>query len=522
MLEPHPSHRLLQPKPPDKKRPLASSRKYSALDAWAPSPQYIGTPYRFRNYIAVGDVKMEIRNQIKKLLSASGHWAEVRYHGKLSRSLGVMKGEVSEISSKRYEGVGIRVLVDGTFGFASTGDLTQPSLEATLKKAEEMAREIASRRKKKIKLPATSRLAHGDFFIPGYEDLENMPWEKKLDLVRQTEEKLRGSSKSVESASCQYTEVFEEKIIMTTDGANAHSKLVRPEFRMSAFAADGAKHSRGFESIGVTGAWDCLFQNRTADTLIESASKSAVDLLKAPVANGGKAKVILSPAMVGLLCHEAIGHTVEADFVLSGSVAQGKLNQTVASNLVTLSDSGHSEFTKGAGGTLPFDDEGVLSQRVDVIKEGKLVGYLHNRESAEHFGVEPGGNSRAWEFSDEPLIRMRNTFIQPGTSKLDDMIAGIDEGFFVDGPEGGQADATGEFMFGANRVRRIKNGKLGETVQKLTVAGQAFDVLKTVDAVSSDFRWDLGAGHCGKGQPAKVDAGGPFIRCEVTLGGRGS
>ena len=224
--------------------------------------------------------------------------------------------------------------------------------------------------------------------------------------------------------------------------------------------------------------------------------------------------------MVGLLSHEAIGHTVEADFVLAGSVAAQKLNQNVASELVTLADSGTSEFVEGAGGTLPVDDEGVVTKRVNIIQDGKLVSYLHNRETAEHFGVEPGGNARAWEFSDEPLIRMRNTFIQPGKSEVDEMISGIQDGFFIDGPEGGQADATGEFMFGACKVRKIKKGKLAEQVQGVTVAGQCFDVLKTVDAVSKDFRWDLGAGHCGKGQPAKVDAGGPFLRCELIVGGK--
>ena len=161
----------------------------------------------------------------------------------------------------------------------------------------------------------------------------------------------------------------------------------------------------------------------------------------------------------------------------------------------------------------------MLARRVDIIKDGKLVNYLHNRETAAHFGVEPGGNARAWEYTDEPLIRMRNTFIQPGQDDLNEMIAGIKDGFFIDGPEGGQADATAEFMFGASKVRKIRNGKLAEHVQKITVSGQAFDVLKTVDAVSKDFQWDLGAGHCGKGQPAKVDAGGPYIRCEVLIGG---
>jgi TldD protein len=461
-----------------------------------------------------------VREAITQTLSKAKYWTEMRYHKKASHVCGVLRGEVNDMSSKHYEGVGLRCLVNGTWGFSSTGDTSVEGLTRALKKAEEMALAMSSHKKNKVRISPIRNLAKGDFFLPGYEELEKLPWEEKFALVKATEQKLRATSKKVESSSCTYSEVFEDKIIVTTDGADSHIRLVRPEFRVSAFAADGTLKTRGHESLGATGAWDCLFLNRNVESLVDEAGRNAVELLSAETAVGGKAKVILSPAMVGLLSHEAIGHTVEADFVLAGSVAADKLNQNVASPLVTLADSGGSEYRIGAGGTLPVDDEGVLSRRVDIIKDGVLVSYLHNRETATHFEAEPGGNARAWEFSDEPLIRMRNTFIQPGHDDLDKMISEIKDGYFIDGPEGGQADATGEFMFGASKVRRIKNGKLAESVQKITVAGQAFDVLKTVDAVSKDFRWDLGAGHCGKGQPAKVDAGGPYLRCEIMVGGK--
>jgi TldD protein len=460
-----------------------------------------------------------IQQNLRQVLGKSNHWVEARYHRRASHVMGVLKGEVSEMSSKHFEGVGLRCLIEGTWGFASTNDSSVLGLTKALKTAEEMARELASRKKRKINIVATNNLARGEFFLDGYDELSKLSWDEKFHLVRNAEEKLRKSSSLLDSASCNYSEVFEEKIIVTTDGADMHLKLVRPEFRLSAFAADGSKRTRGNESTGATGAWDCLFLNKNVEKLIDETGKNAVELLKAEAATGGRARVILSPAMVGLLSHEAIGHTVEADFVLAGSVAAQKFNQMVASPLVTLADSGASEFAKGAGGTLPVDDEGILSERVDIIKDGKLINFLHNRETAAHFETKPRGNARAWEFNDEPLIRMRNTFVQPGTSDLAEMISEIDDGYFIDGPEGGQADATGEFMFGASKVRKIKNGKLTEHVQKLTVSGQAFDVLKSVDAVSKDFQWDLGAGHCGKGQPAKVDAGGPYIRCEILIGG---
>jgi TldD protein len=230
----------------------------------------------------------------------------------------------------------------------------------------------------------------------------------------------------------------------------------------------------------------------------------------------------MAPSIVGLLVHEAIGHTVEADFVQSGSVASGLMGQRVASDKVTLCDSGISEYHTGAGGTIPVDDEGVLAQNTVIIRDGILESYLHNRESAAHYGVAPTGNARAWEYSDKPLIRMRNTYLQPGEETLEHMISTTDDGYLLEGPRNGQADATAEFTFGVTTARRIVNGQLGELVRGVTVTGNAFEVLGTVDAVSKEFRWDLGSGHCGKGQPAKVDAGGPYIRCRALLGGEQS
>jgi TldD protein len=245
-----------------------------------------------------------------------------------------------------------------------------------------------------------------------------------------------------------------------------------------------------------------------------------VDLLTAPHVPGGKAVCILAPSIVGLLSHEAIGHTVEADFVLSGSVAAGKIGQRVGSDLVTLCDSGAAEFGGHPGGSLPFDDEGVPTQNTVIIEDGIMKSYLHNRESAAHFNVAPTGNARSWLYHDEPLIRMRNTYIKPGTQSLAEIIESTPAGYLLIGAGSGQADATGEFMFGSDYAVEIKDGKLGKKFKEATISGVAFDVLQSVDAVSSEFVWDLGTGLCGKGQPAKVDAGGPYVRCQVTLGGR--
>jgi TldD protein len=223
--------------------------------------------------------------------------------------------------------------------------------------------------------------------------------------------------------------------------------------------------------------------------------------------------------MTGMLSHEAVGHTVEADLVLGGSVAAHNLNKRVASDLVTLTDFAHTAFGEPCPLPVFVDDEGTEAKDVTLIRNGILTGYMNSRESAQHFGMEPGGNARAWMFSDEPLIRMRNTAVHPGKDKLDDMIASIDDGYYLIDSGNGQADTTGEFMFGVTMGYEIKGGKLGKALLDTTISGVAFDMLKTVDMVSDSVFW-CSSGFCGKKQPMPVGMGGPALRCRVKIGGR--
>ncbi len=449
-----------------------------------------------------------------------GAFVELRYHAKRSRSLAVEKGRVDQAKVAEHTGVGVRVLEQGTWGFASTDHLEVDAVRRSIEAARQAASASAAARSVRIEALPPTQLARGRFDEPGYEELEATPIEERLDLVLRVEDQARGSSGKIQSATCVYSEIFEEKGIVTSDGAKAWTRLVRPEFRMSAVAQEGSEIQRGARSVGATGAWDCLFARASAEEMALEAAQMAVDLLSAEYPEGGRRKVLLSPAIVGLLTHEAIGHTVEADFVAAGSCAAGKLGQRVASELVTLVDSGESAHSPGAGGRIAVDDEGVPAGRCVIIRNGILESYLHDRESAAAFGVVPTGNARAWEYDDEPLIRMRNTHIEPGESSFEELVARIDDGLILDGPRNGQADANGEFMFGTLQAWPVRGGKRGPLLRGVNISGIAFDVLKTVDGVGREFLWDLGAGHCGKGQPAKVDAGGPWLSCEVIVGGR--
>ncbi len=444
-------------------------------------------------------------------------YGELRFHERIVTGISIRQGELEALTTNIYGGIGIRTLYQGGWGFSSTSRNNEQEIKQAIHDACKAAM-ISSKGKyhKNVRL-AKANLAKGKFEVQINDHLSNHSIEEKFLLVRETESKLRKSSPIVQSASVSYIERLERKFIVTTDGAECEIIDSKPEFIIFIVASNGNDIVESLEARGVTGGWIDLFGDKPVETFIENAIKRAENLLKAGYIQGERATVILDPGLVGLISHEAIGHTVEADFVSSGAITKSKRGQRVASELVTLFDSGNEGK---AGGTILVDDEGVITKKVIIIENGILKSYLHNRESAYEYGVEPTGNARAYEYSDEPIIRMRNTGIMPGTSSLDEIISNTKNGYLLKGAKGGQADANAEFMFGVQEAYRITNGKVCELLRGATVSGQAFDVLMSVDAISNDFAWDMGFGHCGKWQAAKVDGGGPYIRCQAIIGGR--
>jgi TldD protein len=235
-------------------------------------------------------------------------------------------------------------------------------------------------------------------------------------------------------------------------------------------------------------------------------------------ARGGEQTVVLAPDLAGMLAHEAMGHPCEADAVLSGAVTADLRDRRVASNLITMVDLAH--HWNGAELMCPVyvDDEGTPAQDVTMIDQGILRQFMHSRETAARLGLPPSGNARAYGPDDEPLVRMRNTAILPGHSTLDDLIAGVDDGYLLLDTSNGQADATTEFMFGVNLAYEIRKGKLGAAVRDTTLSGSALKVLQSVDGVGSDMKWTCN-GYCGKKQPMVVSVGGPSLRARAHLGG---
>ena len=447
----------------------------------------------------------------------AGAHTEVRGQLNRNRRVVMLAGNIVGNTRSDISGVSARVWKNGVCGFSSMAEYSSDAAQQVLKAASENAVFMDSRVAPPAKvIPALDRghrALEADIHDPAQR--EYIEYAKALDAY------VVEHCPGLTSRRIIATEDSMEKVLVTSDGMSAHTILPRSYcyIMMTAQTPAGVPVEL-FRAVGGEGTFDVNFTDpmRYAPE-IDRLYEQLMQKREGVYADAGKKTVILGGMMTGMLSHEAVGHTVEADLVLGGSVAGHMLNKRVGSDLVTLTDFAHTAFGKHCPLPVFVDDEGTKAEDVTLIKDGILVGYMNNRESAEHFQMAPAGNARAWLFSDEPLIRMRNTAVHPGKDKLEDMIASVDDGYYLIDSGNGQADTTGEFMFGVTMGYEIRKGKLGKALLDTTISGVAFDMLKTVDMVSDTVVW-ASSGFCGKKQPMPVGMGGPALRCQVMIGGR--
>jgi len=445
--------------------------------------------------------------------------AHTELRGQLNRQRRVvlLSGNVVGNARSDTSGVSARVFRNGLYGFSSMAEYTQEAARKVLDAASENAAFMAGHVQRPHQvLPAVER----GCYMPqtGIHDPAQSLY---LDYARALDAYVTEHCPGLISRTIVATEDSMEKLLVTSDGMDAHTILPRSYCYviLTAETPSGVPVEL-FKAVGGEGTFDLNFRDPAVHyPVIDELYEQLMRKREGVYADAGVRTVILGGMMTGMLSHEAVGHTVEADLVLGGSVAGHCLGRRVASDKVTLTDFANTAF--GSRCPLPVfvDDEGTPAVDVPLIENGILTGYMNSRESAEHFGMTPGGNARAWMFSDEPLIRMRNTAVHPGTDTLEDMIASIDDGYYLIDSGNGQADTTGEFMFGVTMGYEIRHGKLGRALLDTTISGVAFDMLKTVDMVSDTVTWSS-SGFCGKKQPMPVGMGGPALRCKVMIGGR--
>ncbi len=428
-----------------------------------------------------------------------------------------VKGNNTANSRSATGGISARVYSNGSWGFASNPEISEHAAKAVIQAATGNAEFLDSReRKQRGALPESPVTSENDFSTKK----ARLGQKELVEFVKQLDDHIVHKYPNLASRTVSLNCLDMEKTLITSDGSYSHSMVPRSTIGVAlSFIKDGqpVEFSRPYGGLG---HFEDIFAS--PEGLFEEIEEQFHHLMKKSEGvfpSAGLKTCVLDAELAGILAHEAIGHTTEADMVMSGSVAQGKTGKQVASPLVTLADFAHSYNGEICPVPVYVDDEGTKAEDAVIIENGILRSYMHNKESAKYFGVAPTGNARAYQFSDEPLIRMRNTAMLPGTDKLENMIASIDDGYYLIYPSNGQADSTSEFMFGITLGYEIKNGKIGRAIKDTTISGVAFDMLKTVTMVSHDMKW-TNSGMCGKKQPIPVGMGGPAIRCKINIGGR--
>ncbi|MFW9992259.1 MAG: TldD/PmbA family protein [Candidatus Odinarchaeota archaeon] len=426
-----------------------------------------------------------------------------------------LKQDDLQTSFDRHAGVGIRVLYNGIFGTGATSVIK--ALDKEIKNAIKIAKVLNLQKKaSRVKLKECE-MVNGKFITPRVIDpVENHALEEKIELVQNTN-KLMCSEKDLSARFVLYDEVTDHKVVVNSDGASFELRDAKISFTTMAIATRNGENATGSDTIGVTGGWE-IFKKKSPEEMVEKSCKTAKETVVASLPEGGYTTLILDPATIGLIAHEAIGHACEADSYLAGSIAKEKFNTKVGPDFLTIVDSG--EIDSGCG-WVAVDDEGVSAKRVELISKGYLTGLMHNRETAAIFDVEPTGNARAWEYDDDPIIRMRNTYIEPGDWSKDEIIEETRKGLLLIGAGGGgEADSDTEFQLEPSEIYEIKNGEIGKLLRPTVISGNALELLGTIDAISKDyFNLNFGSSYCMKQQPIKVDGGGTYLRCKALVGG---
>jgi TldD protein len=379
-----------------------------------------------------------IADVLEKSLRKSKGYVEMRYHKRDTFSVYLKDGQIDILSKGSIAGVCTRVLLDGSFGFSSTTVLEREDIDRTVRDAHSLAKMSKHKKKRKVTLVKVKPVKD-KYETPAKLDPRKSDKEELILSAVHTDEEVRAFSKSIVSDTVGLDIIDDELLFVSSEGANITQRIVRCRGIVTAIARENGNIASAVDSIGEQGGLEILKKTPLIDAG-RTAAERANKLVKVKTAPGGPYPVVLENKIVGLLAHEAVGHCSEADLVYGGSFLADKIGKKVASEEVTLVDDGR---LPNGFGTMKYDDEGTPTRKTVIIEKGVARSFLHSRETAEHFKVTPTGNARAWNFEFDPIIRMRNTYIEPGRCTLEELAEDIKDGFFLKGGLSGQADFTG-------------------------------------------------------------------------------
>lgn len=433
--------------------------------------------------------------EYEKILSKY-EYAELRIEKNFDSSI-LIKDEEVKHSSGSGNGASVRILENGSWGFASS---TTESVDELLKKAHKLAKLCPGNIKLSTPKPQKKEIKDQVEIVDVEEEVKEL-LEASKDIKA---EKI--SSRNITCTDCNYVSEFYNSL-----GAEIIQKTGYTYLSCSCIARSEDIIQRGSERTWSRSGFRKI-------NVLESAEKSrdmALRLLNSSPPPQGRFIVVLDPEMSGVLAHEAIGHACEADAVVDEeSVLADKIEEKIANEMIGIVD----DPTSKDFGHYVYDDEGVKGEKTTLIERGKLKTFLNSMETANKLDAQLNGHARAEDYGAVPVVRMSNTYIQRGDSSVDDVFD-IKSGVYLKGMKGGSVDIfSGGFMFKAQEAYSIKNGEKGNIMRDVTITGNILQTMLDVECVGKDF--GTSPGICGKSsQGIPVSDGGPHIRVKnVAIG----
>ncbi|MDD4875518.1 MAG: TldD/PmbA family protein [Dehalococcoidales bacterium] len=321
----------------------------------------------------------------------------------------------------------------------------------------------------------------------------------------------------LQTSTIGYGDSHKKTIFLNSSGSHISQERIDITLRLAAVATEGNEIQQVGISLGSSNDFDSI---RGLHPQVEQMSQHAVELLSSPQVKGGEYTVVLDPVLAGVFVHEAFGHLSESDFIYENDRMREimVLGKKFGSNDLNIIDGAAVPQLRGS---YKYDDEGVPATKTHLIREGKLVGRLHSRETAAIMNEKPTGNARAINYRYPPIVRMTNTYIEPKTTTFEEMISDINEGIYAKNWYGGMTSME-MFTFSAGEAYMIRNGKLAEALRPVVLTGNVFTTLNNIDAIGNDLEMNQGGG-CGKGaqSPLPVSNGSPHIRIrQCLIGGK--
>jgi TldD protein len=456
----------------------------------------------------MSDIKTVAGEAAGELKNHSADYLELRLEESQTSQIIYRGINLESIGRSTSIGGNVRALVKGGWGFNCFNRLE--GLPGRMKQAVEQAKLTGSSKSQLAPLdPITDSVSSGVGKNP-----VGIPLAEKKELIDEYND-IIWSTPQIQTSTIGYGDSRKRVIFLNSSGSFIEQERADVTLRLTAIAAKNGEVQQVGLSLGSRGEFDAI--KNLHDKVAEMA-QHAVELLSATQVKGGEYTVVLDPVLAGVFVHEAFGHLSESDFVYENDSLREimTLGKQFGDEHLNIVD---SAAEPGLRGSYKYDDEGVPATKTYLIREGKLVGRLHSRETAAKMKEEPTGNARAINYRYPPIVRMTNTYIEPRDISFDDMISDIKEGIYVKNWYGGTTSME-MFTFSAGEAYMIRKGKIAEALRPVVLTGNVFNTLKNIDAIGNDLDMNQGGG-CGKGgqSPLPVSNGSPHIRIQHCLVG---